>query len=40
VRTGAVRKLRSDLPPVGTTARMMINADRKRGGLAPYGHDE
>jgi hypothetical protein len=40
VVTGAVRKLRSDLPPVGTTARQMINADRKRRGLPPYGDDE
>jgi hypothetical protein len=40
VRTGVVRKLRSDLPPVGSTARDMINIDRKRRGLAPYGDDE
>jgi hypothetical protein len=40
VATGVVRKLRSDLPPVGSTARAMINADRKRRGLPPYGADE
>jgi hypothetical protein len=40
VTTGVVRKLRSDLPPVGTTARQMINIDRKRRGLPPYGDDE
>jgi hypothetical protein len=40
VRTGVARKLRSDLPPVGSTAREMINIDRKRRGLAPYGDDE
>jgi hypothetical protein len=28
------------LPPVGSTARMIVNADRKRRGLAPYGDDE
>jgi hypothetical protein len=39
VTTGAVRKLRSDLPPLGTTARAMINADRKRRGLPPYGDE-
>jgi hypothetical protein len=40
VTTGTIRKLRSDLPPVGSTARAMINADRKRRGLAPYGDDD
>jgi hypothetical protein len=40
VVTGVIRKLRSDLPPVGSAARAMLNADRKRRGLPPYGDDE
>jgi hypothetical protein len=40
VATGMVRRLRSELPPVGSTARAMIDADRKRRGIPPYGDDE
>jgi hypothetical protein len=40
VVTGAIRKLRSDLPAVGSAARVMINIDRKRRGLPPYGDDD
>jgi hypothetical protein len=40
VATGIVRRLRSELPPVGSTARAMIDADRKRRGMPPYGDDE
>jgi hypothetical protein len=33
-------KIPQPLPPVGSTARMIVNADRKRRGLPPYGDDE
>jgi hypothetical protein len=40
VATGVVRKLRSDLPPLDSTARAMVNIDRKGRGLPPYGDDD
>jgi hypothetical protein len=36
----ATGEVRAPLPPRGSVARLMVNADRKRRGLEPYGDNE